>query len=89
MSSVPLNIGQNLAVSLIPPQQGDGRQIQSHIIKDEKLNKFVSCQGTVDDFKLLCRVLDKAVHTKWPYMVSAPFFSAPGQLCGLYTTNLS
>jgi len=28
-----------------------------------------------------------SVRTKWPthHMASAPFFSAPGQLCGLYT----
>jgi len=44
MSSVPLNIGQNLEGSLVPPQQGDG---SGGGVKDEELNEFVSCQVTL------------------------------------------
>jgi len=70
--------GQNLAGSL--EEMAD--KSNAALWLWSKRYKFVSCQDTVDDFKLLCRVFDKAiwlhwpsVHTKWPrhHMASAPF----------------
>jgi len=72
--------GQNLAGSLASKEMAD--KFNAALWQWSKGYKFVSCQDTVDDFKLLCRVFDKviwlhwpSVCTKWPthHMAFAPF----------------
>jgi len=84
--------GQNLAGSLASKEMAD--KSNAALWWWSKGYKFVTCQDTVDDFKLLCRVFDKtiwpSVRTKWPTPYDfCSIFSVPGQLCGLYTAILS
>jgi len=87
--------GQNLAGFLTSKEMAD--KSNATLWQWSKGYKFVSCQDTVDDFKLLCRIFDKAIWLHWlsvrtkcpiPYGFCS-IFLAPGQFCGLYATNVS
>ena len=72
--------GQNLADSLASKEMAD--KFNSALRRWSKGYRFISCQYTVDDSTLFCRVFDKAIWLHWPsvctkwlthYMASAPF----------------
>jgi len=74
MNVISSTEGQNLIGSLASKEMAD--KSNATLWQWSKGYKFVSCQDTVDNFKLLGRVFDKAtwlqwpsVHTKWPHII--------------------